>query len=269
MFFETSQLLWKTKPKTPSCWNAGFASTNRRMKKNAMRTKIPAARAVSPHRRRSSASRVEERRPAAVIDAASIVLGRALRRRDRRAVALERADLRLRLAEDAARKRRVLQLRRELLAGTLRVLQPRLHALGLALAHAGLAEVLVDQQEGHGRDRVRLSARRVDRREAQVRRRARGLAGGRVRLEAVLHELAFLVLDGGRREVVLQRVGLLDVAHRAGVLLHAARDAVVALGARSGRPLDRLVDAGAVLPLGRVISQELGEVLGRARLVGA
>src|SRR4029078_10721211 len=52
-------------------------------------------------------------------------------------------------------------------------------------------------------------------------------------------------------------------------LLHAAGDAVVALRAGAGRPLDRLVRAGAALPGRRVVGEEGREVRRRAGLVGA
>src|SRR5205823_4224847 len=77
------------------------------------------------------------------------------------------------------------------------------------------------------------------------------------------------VLDVGEREAVLQRVGLLDVADRALGLLYRGGDAVVALGAGAGRPLDVLVDARAAVPRGRVVGEELREALGRARRVRA
>src|SRR4051812_46619737 len=132
MFLETSQLSWKTNPKTPSCWKAGRASTSSRTKKNASRTKIPAASTVSAHRRRSSGSRAAERRSSALIDAASMALAARLRRLDRRPVALQAVDLRLGLRVHRRGQGRVLELRRDLLARPLGVLQPRLHALGLA-----------------------------------------------------------------------------------------------------------------------------------------
>src|SRR3954454_14551237 len=125
---ETSQLFSKTKPKTPWCDSAGRASTNSRMKKNARRTKIPTARAVSPSRRirsgrRADEGRSSERPPAGEMKVpASIVLRRGAR--ERLAVALQRLDLGLALREDRRRKRRVLQLRRDLLPAGRRVLQP-------------------------------------------------------------------------------------------------------------------------------------------------
>src|SRR3954468_13028796 len=150
---ETSQLFSKTKPKTPWWASAGRASTNSRMKKNARRTKMPTASVVSPQRRILSGRRADEGRSSERPSAgemrvpASIVLRR--RARQRLAVALQRVDLGLGLGEDVRRQRRVLQLRRDLLPAADRVLQPRLDLLGLRLADPRLAEILVDQQEGH------------------------------------------------------------------------------------------------------------------------
>src|SRR3954453_13396763 len=240
------------------------------MKKKAISARTPTATAVSVQRRITSGSREADGRsswerswwvrvPAAISSA----------RGDRRAVALEAVHLLLRGALDRARERRVLQLLRRVLAVRQRVVEPRLHARGLVLRDAGLAHVLVDEQERARGDRVGLVAGRVDRAEAQVTGDADAIAGGRGRLERRGDVVAGLVLDVGGREVVRERVRLLDVAHAAVVLLHAGRDAVVALGARARRPLDRLVDAGAVLPLGRVVGEEGREELRRARLVGA
>ena len=95
------------------------------------------------------------------------------------------------------------------------------------------------------------------------------VAGGRGRLERRGDVLAGLVLDVGEREAVLQRVGLLDVADGALGLLDRGGDALVALAAGAGRPLDVLVDPGAALPFRAVAREEVGEALGRARRVGA
>src|SRR5213593_4191402 len=110
MALETSQSFLKTKPKTPSLENAGWASTNRRMKKNASSTKIPAARTVSPSRRirsgrRAAGARSSERAPAAVVvrAPASKALLRS-RARDGLAVALEAGDLGLGLREHGRRQ---------------------------------------------------------------------------------------------------------------------------------------------------------------------
>src|SRR3954453_4610628 len=240
------------------------------MKKKAISARTPTATAVSVQRRITSGSREADGRsswerswwvrvPAAISSA----------RGDRRAVALEAVHLLLRGALDRARERRVLQLLRRVLAVRQRVVEPRLHARGLVLRDAGLAHVLVDEQERARGDRVGLVAGRVDGAEAQVGRHLEAVAGRRGRLERRGDEVAGLVLEVGGVELVGQRVRLLDVADRAVVLLHAGRDAVVALGAGARRPLDRLVRPGAALPLRRVVVQERREQLGRPRLVRA
>src|SRR4051794_20579224 len=242
------------------------------MKKNAISARTPAARAVSVQRRRRSGSRAAagdrsrfERSPWVNVPAAMPRSGRL----DRGAVALQAVDLGLGLLLDGRRERRVLQLLGRVLPCGQRVVEPRLHAGRLVRRQTGLAHVLVGEQEGARGDRVRLVARRVDRAEAQVAGNADAVAGGRGGLERRGDVVPGLVLDVGGREVVRERVRLLDVAHAAVVLLHAGRDAVVALGARAGRPLDRLVDAGAALPLGRVVGEEGREELRRAGLVRA
>src|SRR3954453_14620880 len=269
---ETSQLLSKTKPMTPKRSNAGLASTYSRMKKKAMRARIPAASPVSPHRRRRSGSRATgdrsktERPPAAGAVPAAISPRLAAQRL---AVALQGLDLRLGRAVDRGGLGRVGELRGDLLAGAGRVVQPALHPLGLALGDAGLAHVLVDDHERRGGDRIPVRRRRIDRVEAQVvgdleslDRRGRGV-------QRRSDVLAGLVLHRGVGEVVLERVGLLDVADRALVLLDACGDAVVALGAGARRPLDRLVDADVLLPLRRISGEEGREELRRARLIRA
>src|SRR3954453_9394132 len=241
------------------------------MKKNPISARTPTAIAVSVQRSSRSGSREAgdrsnaERSPCVSVPAAMRRSGRL----DRRAVALQAVHLGLRLLLDGRGERRVLELLRRVLTLAQRVVEPRLHAGRLVLRDAGLAHVLVDEQEGARGDRVGLVAGRVDRAEAQVTGDADAIAGGRGRLERRGDVVPGLVLDVGGREVVRERVRLLDIAHAAVVLLHAGRDAVVALGARARRPLDRLVDAGAVLPLGRVVGEEGREELRRARLVGA
>src|SRR3954454_17227362 len=116
MFRETSQLLSKVKPKIPNLSKAGFASLYSLMKKYAIRTRIATARAVRPQRRNWSGSRDRggrsstERPPPVVAARASTPLLEGL------AVAGEALDLGQGLRVDLIRQRRVLELRRHLLA---------------------------------------------------------------------------------------------------------------------------------------------------------
>src|SRR3954454_4285969 len=260
----------KTKSMMPTWLNSGRDSPYSRMKKNAISARTPTATAVSVQRRNTSGSRAADGRswkersswvavPAAISSA----------RRDRRAVPARAIDLLVGDGVDRLRERGVLQLLRHALAIAERVVQEALDELRLLLRQAGLAHVLVDEEERARSDRVGLVAGRVDRAEAQVVRHLEAVAGCRGRLERRRDEVAGLVLQVREREAVRERVRLLDVADRAVVLLDAGCNAVVALGAGARRPLDRLVDARAVLPLGRVGGQERGEQLGRARLVRA
>src|SRR3954452_585250 len=269
MLRDTSQLLSKVKPKTPKRWNAGRASAYSRMKKKAISTRISAASAVSPHRSRRSGSRASGDRsrterppPAAVRLPASIS---ALL--ERLAVAGQRLDLGLGRSVDGAGQRRVLQLLRHALSVALRVVQPVLHSLGDGAALPRLAHVLVDEEECGRCDRVSGRARRVDGAEAQVARDLEPLTGRRGRRQCGSDVLARLVLHVGGREVVLQGKRLLDVSDGTLVLLDAGGHAVVALGARAGGPLDRLVHARAVLPGGAVGREEAREQLGGPGLV--
>src|SRR5215212_1962510 len=269
---ETSQLLSKTKPMTPKRSNAGLASTYSRMKRKAMRARIPAASPLSPHRRRRSGSRAPadgsktERPPAAGAVPAAINPGLAAQRL---AVALQSLHLRLGRGVDRRRLGRVGQLRSDLLTGARGVVQPALHPLGLALGYAGPAHVLVDHHERRGGDRIAVRRRRIDRVEAEVMRDLEALNRRGRRVQRRRDVLAGLVLHRRVGEVVLERVGLLDVADRALVLLDAGGDAVVALGAGARRPLDRLVDADVLLPLRRIGGEEGREELRRARLIRA
>src|SRR3954454_9857837 len=260
----------KTKSMMPTWLNSGRDSPYRRMKKNAISARTPTAMAVSVQRRNTSGSRAADGRswnersswvavPAAISSA----------RRDRRAVAGQAIDLLLGGGVDRLRERRVLELLRHALAIAERVVEEALDQLRLLLGQAGFAHVLVDEQERARGDRVRLIAGRVDRAEAQVLRHRQAVAGRRGRLQRRRDEVAGLVLQVREREAVREGVRLLDVADRAVVLLDAGGDAVVALGAGARRPLDRLVDAPAVLQLWGVGGEERGEQLGRARLVRA
>src|SRR5262249_18448745 len=110
---------------------------------------------------------------------------RSLRRGagDRLAVALQAVDLALGRRLDVGRQRRVLELRRALLARAVAVGQPVLDELGLRRVLTGLAGVLPREEERDRGDRVRLRVLRVDRAEAQVGGRRQALAGGRGGLE--------------------------------------------------------------------------------------
>src|SRR3954451_23038759 len=140
------------------------------MRKNAISTRTPTAIAVSVQRSSRSGSRAAgdrsnaERSPWVRAPAAMPRSGRL----DRRAVALQAVDLGLGLLLDRRGKRRVLQLLGRVLAGRQRVVQPRLDAVGLVRRQAGLAHVLVDEEEGARGDRVGLVAGRIDGAEAQV-----------------------------------------------------------------------------------------------------
>src|SRR3954451_3016985 len=166
------------------------------MKKYAISARTPAAIAVSVQRSSRSGSRAAgdrsntERSPWVSVPAAMLRSGRL----DRRAVALQGVDLGLRLLLDRGRERRVLQLLGRVLARGQRVVEPRLHARGLVLRDAGLAHVLIDEQERPRGDRVGLVAGRVDRAEAQVAGDAQAVAGRRRRLERGRDEVAGLVL---------------------------------------------------------------------------
>ena len=70
-------------------------------------------------------------------------------------------------------------------------------------------------------------------------------------------------------QLVLLGVGIFDVADRALRLLDVVRDALVALGADAGRPLDRRAGADLRLPLRADLREVVGEDEGRARAVRA
>src|SRR4051812_19548499 len=145
------------------------------MKKKAISSRISAARPVSVHlssgsiaRDRDDRSSTERSSRAMRLPASMAGLSGSSGPADRLAVALQAVDLGLRLGLHVVRQRRVLQLRRDLLALVQREAEPALDQLGLVRVHARLAHVLVDEQEGHGADRIGLVAVAVDRAEAQV-----------------------------------------------------------------------------------------------------
>src|SRR3954470_5916436 len=201
MFLETSQLLSKANPKTPNLSNAGLASAYRRMKKYAISSRIRTARAVRPQRMTRSGSRASgdrsrtERPPPTPVrlPASMSPLG------ERLSVARQALDLGLGLRVDVRGERCVLELLRHALAVALGVIQPVLHPLGDLLGLPRLAHVLVDEDEGGRRDRVRARARRVDGAEAQVRRDLDSVARRRRRRQRGGDVLARLVLHVRRR----------------------------------------------------------------------
>src|SRR4051794_4418578 len=139
----------------------------RRMKKYAIRRRIATASPVSTHRNRRSGSRDSEGRASAepsLVTVPVAISGAA----DGLPVAGQAVHLGLRLLVQLVRQLRVLELARDVLALALGVVQPCLQPLRARRVLARLADVLVDEQEGERRDRVRRLARRVDRRDAQI-----------------------------------------------------------------------------------------------------
>src|SRR5947199_3396452 len=177
-----TQLFEKTKFMTPVCSNAGSDSMMSFKKKNPMITSTLAAMTASTPCRNGSAKRGPDARGR---DPRAGVVTAAMSRSacDRCAVAHQAVDLGLGRRLDRVRQRRVLQLRCHSLAVAEGVVQPVLQQAGLRLVEARLARILVDEQERHRCDRVRVRARRVDRAEAQIRGRLGGCAGGRGRGE--------------------------------------------------------------------------------------
>ena len=145
------------------------------------------------------------------------------------------------------------------------------HALGgfFAAGDAGLAEVLVDDDERLRGDRVGVRVRRVDHLEAEVGRDLDADRRGAGRRERRRDELARFVLHRCVGEAVLQGVCLLDVADRADRLLDRARDARVALAAGTRRPRDFLAFADLALEFGVDVGEEAGEAGRGARGVRA
>src|SRR3546814_5632889 len=75
--------------------------------------------------------------------------------------------------------------------------------------------------------------------------------------------------QAGESQLVLQRVGQVDVADAAFVLLDIGGHALVALAADAGGPLDRGAFADLRLPFGADLRQVVDEVEGGAGAVGA
>ena len=149
-------------------------------------------------------------------------------------------DGRLVLGQQGGRNRAVVERRGILLAVVDRPPQEVDQGVGPILGLENLGQVLVDDQPGRAGDRVALGGVRIGEVEAQVRRVGREVRGRGQRVERRRDAVAALVLDVGERDVVLEGVGELDVADAAVGLVDALRDAFVAAGAETGRPLDRL-----------------------------
>src|SRR5690606_29925054 len=84
-----------------------------------------------------------------------------------------------------------------------------------------------------------------------------------------LYRLAGRILQQRVADVVLQRIGVFDVADRVPDLLDVGRDALVALAADTDRPLDRGAFADGILPFRADLGQVVGEVERRARSIRA
>src|SRR3954452_4594873 len=163
---------------TPYFANTGSDSVSSRMKKYAIRTRIAAASPVSTHRNRRSGSRDSGDRASARPPPVRVPVAISAAA-DGLPVALQAVDLGLRLGVQVVREPRVGDLARDGLTGALGVLQEGLQPLGALRVLAGLADVLIGQQERQRGDRIRLRAGRVDGRDPQVFRDLEALAGGR------------------------------------------------------------------------------------------
>src|SRR5207237_8497048 len=93
-----------------------------------------------------------------------------------------------------------------------------------------------------------------------------GGRGGRAG-QGGLHELAGLVLEGGRLQLALHHVRVFDVAYGPVGRLHALAHARVALGPDPGRPLHGLAGAHRALPIRADLRQVVGEGVGGAGAV--
>src|SRR5579859_3285832 len=112
-----------------------------------------------------------------------------------------------------------------------------------------IAVLPVGEDPGEGDDGVRVLRLGVGRPDDHVLgQRGRG-ERGLPRGGAGLDVRAGLVLERGHRQLLAAGVAELDVADGAGRALDAGGDALVALGARSGRPVGHVVDADALAEL--------------------
>src|ERR1700724_2129673 len=270
------------KPKKPKRWNAGRLPqrSDTRIAASSENTR-KAKNSVPPWNRRSAsrwpracaatrpAGTGDAPRPSAGTGAAGAALDGtfispadgSMRGPDRLAA---RFDLRLPGVLDqldhAGRHRHVVELARHLAALVVRPVEELQHLL----RDLGLRRVLVDHDEGGAGDGPRIGARLVGQQQVEARRLRPIGVGGR-RLEALgarLDVLARLVLQHHVADLVLQSVGVLDVADGAVDASGVGGDALVALAAHPGRPGHGGVLAHLLLPLrahlGEVVSEDEG-----------
>src|SRR6185437_190692 len=139
------------------------------------------------------------------------------------------------------------------------------------LGHLGLLLALVHQDEARAGDRPAVLAALVGEQQIET-GRFLPVGIGRRCLEALAvghHRAAILVDEFGIGELVLQRIGVFDIADGAGRPRRQRRDALIALAADARRPLDRGVLADLALELGAHLREIVGENEVGARAVGA
>ena len=83
------------------------------------------------------------------------------------------------------------------------------------------------------------------------------------------HRLAGLVDETGVGQLVLLRIGVLDIADRVGQAVHKRGNTFVALATSTDRPVDRRALAHLGLPLGVDLREVVREQEGSSRAVGA
>ena len=126
------------------------------------------------------------------------------------------------------------------------------------------------QYEGSARERPAFLARLVGQHQVEARRLAPVRVGGSGTKGLVVgaDEHTVLVLQQGVSHLVLQRVGIFDIADRPRQALHVGGHTFVALAGNAGSPFHRGVVADLVFPLGADLRQVVGENEGRAGTVG-
>ena len=137
------------------------------------------------------------------------------------------------------------------------------------LALGRILLLLIDEQPGGARDRVRVLARRIRHRETKVGRDVGSRECGRDGFQRRLDEITRRIFQIGIRHLVLQGVDQLDVADRIGSLFDLSGDAFVAFATEAGRPAHRGVVADLRFPFRADLAQVIGEDVGRAAAVGA